>query len=73
MAIDEKKATNEQLGIDHAVERVRRSDKKWEQISKNLVNIPFRPDFEQTTTGRVKHFTVQGSPLDVMKLLYEAC
>ena len=72
-AIDEKKAANEGFGIDHAVDRVRRSDKQWEQIAKNLVDVPFRPDFARTTTGRVKRFIVQGIPLEVMKLLYEAC
>jgi len=72
-AVDEKKATNDKIGVDHAVDRLRRAEPQWEQIEKNLMDVPFRPDFEQTTTGRVKRFIVQGKPLEVMKLLYEAC
>jgi len=77
LAVAEKKAANEAFGIDHAVDkRERRAltpGADWAPIAAKLVTLPFRPDFDQTTTGRVKRFVVEGKCLDAMFVLYEAC
>ena len=70
--IEEQKAANEQLGIDHSVEKVlvRRGAEGLDAIS--FVNRPFRQPFNHDSRSSVKQFAVTGKPLDIMKLLYIA-
>ena len=70
--IEEASVANEQLGIDHSVEKVlvRRSAEGFDAA--DFVNRQFRQPFNHDARSSVKQFTVTGKPLGIMKLLYIA-
>jgi serine/threonine protein kinase len=64
-----KEGENEAYGIDHAVSKVRRSDKKFQEFAANIINVNFRPAYN---SGKVKYFTLNGLAIDIMEHLYNA-
>lgn len=61
---------NEDQGVDFAVKIIRKSENKFEDFTSNLCNAAFRPVFERTSIGNVKHFGMSGKPITIMEHLY---
>ena len=68
--IEEQKVANEQLGIDHSVERARRGPGEFDAI--NFATRHFRQPFNHDSRSSVKQFAVTGKALDIMEGLYIA-